>query len=88
MINSQYQALITENFRQNQPLFRKYTAVNLALKNQIIAAVEPFFLSLLVGQLTGFLQVSALTMLQNLFLSYGTIDKNDLEENSVKMFGA
>ena len=32
MVNAQDQALRTENFRQNQALFRKYTAVDGALK--------------------------------------------------------
>ena len=33
---AQEQALGTENFQQNQALFRKYTAVNGALKKQIV----------------------------------------------------
>ena len=63
MGNAQDQALRTENFRQNQALFLKYTAVDGDLKKEIIAAVEPVFLSPLVYQLTGFGQVSALTIL-------------------------
>ena len=50
-------------------------------------AAEPVFLSPLVDQLTGFGQVSTLTILQHLFSSYGVIDKIDPEENSVKMMG-
>ena len=50
-------------------------------------AVEPVFLSQLVDQITGFGQVSALTMIQYLFSSYGAIKKIDLEENAVKMMG-
>ena len=87
MGNSQDQALRTEKFRQNQALFRKYTDVDGALKNQIITAVEPVFLSLLVDQLTGFGQVSAPTMIQHLVSSYRTIEKIDLEENAVKLMG-
>ena len=49
--------------------------------------MEPVLLSPLVDQLTGFGQVSALTMLQHLFSSYGTIDAIDLDENAVKMMG-
>ena len=44
-------------------------------------------LSPLVDQLKGFGQVSALTMLQNLFARHGEIKKFDLEENVVKMMG-
>ena len=45
-----------------------------ALKKQIVMAVEPVFLSPLVHHLTGFGQVSALTMLHNLFSSYREIN--------------
>ena len=87
MGNAQEQALGTEKFRQNQALFRKYTAVDRAFKKQIVTAVEPVFLSPLVEHLTGLGQVSALTMLQHLFSSYGAIYKIDLEKNSVNMMG-
>ena len=87
METAQEQALRTEKFQQNKALFRKYTAVDRATKNQIIAAVEPVFLLPLVDQLTGFGQVSELTMLQNHFKSYGVIDKIYQEENAVKMMG-
>ena len=68
-------------------MFRKYTAVDGALKKQIVTAVEPVFISPLVDKLTGFLQVSAITMLQHLFASYGVIGEINLEENAVKMMG-
>ena len=87
MGNAQDQALVTEKFQQNQALLRKYTAVDRASKNKIIAEVEPVFLSPLVDQLTGFGQVFALTMLQHLLSSYRRIDKIDLEENSMKIMG-
>ena len=58
-----------------------------AFKNQIVAAVEPVFLSPILGQLTEFGQVTALTMLQHLLSSYEAIDQIDLEKNSVKMMG-
>ena len=87
MGNSQDQALRTEKFRQNQALFRKYTDVDGALKNQIITAVEQVFFSPLVDHLTVFRQVSSLNMLHHLLLSYSTIYEMDLEENAVKMMG-
>ena len=87
MGNAQDQALGTENLRQNQVLFRKYTAVDGALKKKITTAVEPVFLSPMVDHLTEFGQVSALNMLQNLFSSYGTIEEIDLYENAIKMIG-
>ena len=66
-------------------MFLKYTAVDGALKKQIVPAVEPVFLSPLVDQLTGFGQVTSLTMLQHIFSRYGVIDEINLEENAVKM---
>ena len=78
MGNDQEQAFITEKL---------YTAVDRAFKKQIITAVEPVFLSPLLGHLTGFGQVSSLTMLQHLFSSYGMIYQIDLEDNAVKMMG-
>ena len=87
MGNAQEQVIGTEEFRQNQAMFRKYTAVDGAFKKQIITEMEPVFLSSLVDQLTGFGQMYVLTMIQHLFLSYGTINEIDLEENAVKIMG-
>ena len=42
----------------------------------------------MVDQLTGFGQVTALTMLQHLLSIYWAIDEIDLEENAVKMMGS
>ena len=85
--NAQGQALGTENFRKNQALFLKYTAVDGALKNKINMAVGPVLLSPLVEHLTRFGQVSALNMLQHLFSSYRTIEKINLDKNTVKRIG-
>ena len=85
--SAQEQVLRTEKFQQNQAMFRKYTAVYGALKKHIVVAVEPVFLSPLLYQIAGFVQVPALTILQNLFSSYRVIDKINLEENAVKMMG-
>ena len=87
MGNAQDQVLRTEIFRQNQAMFRKYNAVDGAMKNQIITAVEQVFFSPLVDHLTVFRQVPYLNMLHHLLLSYGTIYEMDLEENAVKMMG-
>ena len=57
------------------------------LKKHIVTEVEPVFLYPRVDQLTGFRQVSALTMLKHLFYSYEAIEKTDLEENKVKIMG-
>ena len=49
-------------------------------------AVQPLFLSLMVNQLIGFVQVSALYMLQHISASYWAIDKIDLKEKGVKLW--
>ena len=56
-----------------------------ALKNKIVTAVQPVFLSPLVDQLTGFGQVTALQIPQNLFNYYRAIDNIGLEKNAVRM---
>ena len=85
--NSKEQALRTEKFRQNQALFRKYTAVDGTFKNHIVAVVELVFVSTLVHQLTSSGQLYTLTMLQHPLSSYREIDEIDLEENTVNMMG-
>ena len=69
----------TESFRQNQFLFRHYTAINRALKKQIINAMEPAFLTPIKNQLAGFVQVTDLDMMNYLFKAYGDIKDTDLE---------
>ena len=58
-----------------------------SLKEQIFTAVELVLLSPLVNQLTGFGQITALTMPQYLFSGYRAIDEIDLKDNTVKMVG-
>ena len=45
-------------------------------------------MSPLMDKLTGFRQVIGLQINQNLFNSYGTIDKIDLKENAVNIMGS
>ena len=71
---AQEQALGTKRFRKIQALFIRCTAVEKALKDHIVAAVQPVFLSSLVDQLTGFLQVSVLQFFYHLYNSFGEID--------------
>ena len=68
-------------------LLRKYTAVDGALKNKIITAMEKVFLYQLVDYITGFGHVYTLTMQHHLLLSYRTIEEIYLEENPVMMMG-
>ena len=57
------------------------------MKKQIVTTVEPVFLYPLVDQLTGFVKVTAITMLQNIFSRYRGINEIYIEENAVKMMG-
>ena len=68
-------------------LFRKYTVVEGALKNQIVTALEPVFLSPLVDQLTGFFTGVRANHDAAYICQLQAIDEIDLEENSVKMMG-
>ena len=70
---NQEKYLRTKRFQQNQTLFRRCTALDRALKKQIVTAVQPVLLSPLVDHLTGFGQVTALQMLQHIFNSHGAI---------------
>ena len=58
-----------------------------AIKKQIITVVEPFPLSTIKDQQTGFGLVTALETMDNIFKAYGEIDEIDVEENAVKMMG-
>ena len=87
MGNAQDQAHSTEKFQQNQAIFRKDTAVDGSLKNQVLKAVELVCPYPLAHHLTGFGQFSTLNMLQHLFSSYSKVDEINLEKHSVKMMG-
>ena len=77
-----------KRFEQNQALFRRYTAIDGAIKNKNVTAVQPVLLYPLPYQSTGFGQVMAVQMIQYLLISYGVIDKINLKENSIKMMGS
>ena len=59
-----------------------------ALKNKIVATVQPVFMSPMIDQLTVFGQMTALKILQHLFISYGAIDKINHKGKAVKMMGS
>ena len=88
MGNSQEQALGTEKFQQKQALFQKYTAVDGAFKNQVIAAVKPVFLYPLVDNLTGFWTGVHTHHASTPFIKLQENRKNYLGENAVNMMGS
>ena len=73
MGTAQEQALGNERFGENQALFRRCTAIDGAIKKLIGTVVQQFFLLLIMDNMTGFRQVTAIEVMQNLFRSYGSI---------------
>ena len=65
---TQEQALGTETFRENQPLFWHCTAVDRAIKNKIAVVVQQLFLSPSMYQMAGLGQVTSLEILQHIFM--------------------
>ena len=69
-------------------MFQWYTNLYGFLKKQIIHAVEPVFMSLIKDHLPGFVQITALEMMNHLYSTFGDINDIELEDNSVRMMGA
>jgi hypothetical protein len=61
--------------------YRIYTSVQQALKQQIITVFEPMYLDVLNDEMVGFAKISARSMLDHLFTTYGNITTVDLENN-------
>jgi hypothetical protein len=57
------------------------TSVQQALKKQIISVFEPMYLEILNDNLVGYVNISAIDMLDQLFETYGNITAKDLEIN-------
>jgi len=70
-------ATYDRNLRERQI----YTRLLNAIKQQIIAAVEPTYLHVLEDELTGYSQVTPLAMIQHLKTEYGKVTTSDLEAN-------
>ena len=61
--------------------YKLYKNTDLALKNQIIGAVEPIYLRTLKAPNTGYVLVTTLSMLTYLHTTYGTIQPHHIEDN-------
>jgi hypothetical protein len=61
--------------------YRTYTSDQQALKKQIIGVFEPIYLEILNGNMVGYVNISAIDMLDHLFETYGNITAVDLEIN-------
>jgi hypothetical protein len=62
-----------------------YNTVQSALKKQIITVVEPMCIDIVNDYLVGFANITSQDMLDNLFLSYGSITAVDIEQNFENM---
>ena len=72
-------------FDRNKATFNDYTSLQLALKKQLIAAVEPIYLRAIRDKYVGFGNLTILEMLTHLYSSYAKITPADLEKNDVRM---
>jgi hypothetical protein len=61
--------------------FSTCNTVQQALKKQIITVFEPMYLEILNGGMVGFASITAIKMIEHLFLTYGIITAVDLEHN-------
>ena len=81
-------ALQLRRFKQEQLIYKTYTNVADALKNQLANAVDEVYLKEIDDDLIGFANVSVREMLQHLYDYHGHIDEVDLEANNLKMMKA
>jgi hypothetical protein len=65
--------------------FNAYNTVQSALKKQIITVVDPMYIEILNDDLVGFSNTTSRDMLDNLFLSYGSITDVDIEQDFENM---
>lgn len=72
-------------FDRNKATFNDYTSLQLALKKQLIAAVEPIYLRAIRDKYVGFGNLTILEMLTHLYSSYAKITPADLEKNDARM---
>jgi hypothetical protein len=61
--------------------YRTYTSVQQALKKQIISVFDPMYLYILNDNMVGYVNISAIDMLDHLFETYGNITVVNLEIN-------
>lgn len=78
-------AIIVRNHEEAQRSWREYNNLHLALKKQIVNALEPLFLRSLKDRNVGFNNVTLRDMLTLLFRNYGQLTPIDLKENNDRM---
>jgi len=76
---------ITEANRMHLELFSTYQAVDRALRSLILAAVPHVYVNPLSHDITGFRNVSALTIMASIWERYGTITQAELAKNLTRM---
>ena len=81
---SQITALMRQH-ATNLQLFKEYNGTDKALKQQVIGAVNSMYLRALAHRITGFANVTTLTMLKHLYKNYGRLSPADLQDNDTRM---
>ena len=61
--------------------FDSWNEVGATLKQQLLAAVKPTYLSVLEDDEMGFAKVEAIDILDHVINKYGNVDKKDIENN-------
>ena len=75
---------VVREHKENRRLFDTITNVDLALRNQVIAAVDPVYLSEKRNRYTGFHQVSTKDLLEHLMQRYGKITPLACKQNKTR----
>jgi hypothetical protein len=78
-------AEIKDNFKHDSRLHREYMYVSIMLKQQVINAVEPRFLTELQDPMYGFHSVSIIDIIEHLFVKYGRISDQQLCDNVARL---
>ena len=72
-------------YDKSKIVFNEYTSLQLALRKQLIAAVDPIYLRAIRDKYVGFGNSTILQMLTHLYKSYAKITPSDLEKNDARL---
>ena len=81
-------AQIAENIRQHKEakiIFRTYHDTDKVLRNMLIASIDMMYIKALHDPTVGFGNVTCLQLLTHLWVNYGPIKQEELEENTKRM---
>jgi hypothetical protein len=81
-------AFIAELTRQHAAslrIWKEYLSTDKTLKQQLLAAIDDIYYRSLRNRITGYANVTTLTILRHLYDSYGNISPTDLIDNDTRM---